>query len=58
MEVEVFQQEAQEELQLVAQQAEQQQTIPTNHLAQLLARGEELKIHVPELELLRVVSAV
>ena len=53
--MEVFQREAQEELQSVAQQAEQQQTLPTSHLAELLARGEEFRVHIPELELLRVV---
>ena len=39
----------------MTQQAEQQQTTPTSHLAELLARGEELGIEVPELDLLRVV---
>ena len=55
-EVESFQEEAREELQRVADQAEHQETSPTTHLASLLARGEELGIMVPELDLLRVVS--
>ena len=54
-EVELFQRDAQKELCQVTQQAEQQQTTPTSHLAELLARGEELGIEVPELDLLRVV---
>ena len=54
--VESFQEEAREELQRVATQAELQETSPATHLAGLLARGEELGIMVPELDLLRVVS--
>ena len=54
--VESFQEEAREELQRVTTQAELQETSPATHLAGLLARGEELGIMVPELDLLRVVS--
>ena len=55
-EVEVFQREAQEELDHVTRQAQVLQTAPTSHLSRLLTRGESLGIEVPELDQLRVVS--
>jgi histone demethylase JARID1 len=53
-EVEEFQEEAREELQRATRQAEQRETLPSSLLSLLLARGEELGIEVPELDLLRV----
>ena len=55
-EVELFQEEAREELRRVTHQAEHQHTLTPSHLPQLLTRGEGLGITVPELALLRVVS--
>ena len=54
--MEVFQREAQEELDHVTRQAQVLQTAPTSHLSRLLTRGESLGIEVPEVDQLRVVS--
>ena len=54
-EVESFQQQAQQELDLVASSAHQLQTRPLGPLEALLERGERLGVGVPELDQLRVV---
>lgn len=55
-EVESFQHDASEELSLVSQAADNLQTRPISHLEQLIQRGEQLEVAMPELDAVRTVS--
>ena len=55
--MESFQRDAASELALVSQAADNLQTRPVSLLGQLIQRGEQLEMAIPELEAVKTVSA-